>query len=134
MKKNSEEAVADLKTTAIHKKFYDHFSKYKTFEEALSAMKDYQGEFPIGDFLHLIKAMRRRNLENTVSVTSKSSLIRKENERNILRQSKAYKVIIETHSSLNVMRDDISLLLFNTENLYNISLNRHLPFFTLSLF
>ena len=118
----------------INKKFYDHFSKYKTFEEALSAMKDYQGEFPIGDFLHLIKAMRRRNLENTVSVTSKSSLIRKENERNILRQSKAYKVIIETHSSLNVMRDDISLLLFNTENLYNISLNRHLPFFTLSLF
>lgn len=48
-KKNSEEAVADLKTTAIHKKFFDLFSKYKTFEEALSAMKDYQGEFPIGD-------------------------------------------------------------------------------------
>lgn len=121
---------ADPKTNGIHKSFYEQFQAFESFDDILMEMKNFQGQFPIADLLHLVKAMRRKYLYNSVSVTYQSPLIHKEIERPVLKQSNTYKDIAETESTLNSMRDDLSLIIFNTENLYNLGMNGHLSFFT----
>lgn len=121
---------ADPKTNGIHKSFYEMFQKSQSFDDIIMEMKNFTGQFPIADLLHLVKAMRRKYLYNSVSVTYQSPLIRKENERTVLQQSSTYKDIAETEGTLNSMRDDLSLIIFNTENLYNLGMNGHLSFFT----
>ena len=121
---------ADPKTNQIHKKFYDFIEKFDSFDVIIVEIKNYKDEFPYGDLLHLVKAMRRKFLDNSVAVTCNSPLIMKENEINVLKQSSSYKDIAETKSSLNSMRDDLSLMIFNTENLFNSGMNGYLSFFT----
>ena len=70
-------------------------------------MKKYTKLFPISDILHLLKAMRRKYMNNTISVRCKSPLIKMENEKTVLQQSNTYKSITEKNSSLFSMRDDL---------------------------
>ena len=61
---------ADTKTNKMHKNFYDFLMKIPgTFENKLEKMKEYGKEFPGSDMLHLVKAMKRKFLDNYIQMT-----------------------------------------------------------------
>ena len=86
-------------------------------------------KLPISDPLHLLKAMRKLYFTYTIMMTSQSTPIKHINEIDILMLSSSYHQEIELSSSLSSMKDDISLILINTENLVLLAENHHFSFF-----
>ena len=119
----------DNKTNPLHTDLQD-FVKQKsdTFDNAVDAMKDYP-ELPISDQLHLLKGMKKRYLKHKIKMTKESAEINHINEKEILELSSSYSPIVEESTSLTSMRDDLSLMLFNTENMYYLGISGHYPFF-----
>lgn len=62
-------------------------------------------------------------------MTKKSNLINHKNEKDVFKLSNLYHEEVETSSSLSSMRDDLSLMLFNKENLYLLGTYGHLTNF-----
>ena len=86
---------ADPKTIKLNKEFYDFYSQIENFDQILEEMKNYKKMFPISDMFHLIKAMRRKYMDNTISVITQSQLVRNQNEKNILEKPSKYNSIAE---------------------------------------
>lgn len=62
-------------------------------------------------------------------VTYKSPLIRKQFEKIVLQESSTNNSIIEISKPLFTMRDDLALILYNTDNLYQLDQKYHFSFF-----
>ena len=71
----------------------------------------------------------RKYIESTISVTYKSPLIRKQFEKIVLQESSTNNSIIEISKPLFTMRDDLALILYNTDNLYQLDQKYHFSFF-----
>lgn len=126
---------ADSKTNALHRSFYDFINGIEGgFDEKVDKMDEYEGDHMISDPLHLYKSMRRKYLTNIIQMSKNGHLINKENERKFLEMSNVYKKDVETNSQLATMRDDLSLILFNTQNLFILGQNERYSFFTFQFF
>ncbi|KAK8860960.1 hypothetical protein M9Y10_012652 [Tritrichomonas musculus] len=117
------------KTNSLHKNIQSFLQDVSCiFDEEIEAMKQY-GILPISDPLHLLKGMKKQYLKHFIQMTKKSNLINHKNEKDVFKLSNLYHEEVETSSSLSSMRDDLSLMLFNKENLYLLGTYGHLTNF-----
>lgn len=120
----------DNKTNSFHTDLQNFCkSKSENFDDAVDALKDYE-KLPISDPLHLLKDLKKRYLKHLIKMTDISDVINHNEEKQILEISSSYSTKVEEPSSLNSMRDDLSLMLFNTENLYLLGIHGRYPFFS----
>ena len=124
----------DKKTNLLHNNFYEFIQKKNfDFDLIINDIKEYELAVPNSDLLHLLKGMRREYNNNNILMTLNSTIINKNNERQILQMSSMYRDEVEISTSCASMRDDLSLFLFNTENLYLLGLYGHFSFFAFQL-
>ena len=122
----------DTKTNILHKELQDYLDLNKSdFDERVEKLKDFPKALPVSDLLHLLKSMRRKILRHKIMMTKTSPCIDFNKEREILRMSKYYHEIVESTNPLETMKDNLALMIINTENLLLFGQNEHYQFFTL---
>lgn len=92
---------------------------------------DFHKTFPVSDLLHLLKSMRRKILNHLIKMTNTSPYIDIKTEMEILKLLKYYHKLIESKQPLDTMKDNLALMILNTENLILFGLNRRFQFFIL---
>lgn len=124
---------ADTKTNKLHKELQNHLSLTNDddFDANVEKLKDFHKAFPVSDLLHLLKSMRRKILNHLIKMTNTSPYIDINTEREILKLSKYYHKLIESKQPLDTMKDNLALMILNTENLILFGLNRRFQFFIL---
>ena len=86
---------------------------------------------PVSDLLHLLKSMRGKILNHLIKMTNTSPHIDFKTEREILKLSKYYHKLIESKQPLDTMKDNLALMILNTENLVLFGQNRRFQIFIL---
>ena len=92
--------------------------KEDDFDQNVERLKEYNKWLPVSDLLHLLKSMKRKLLGIVIKIAIESPDIDFNIEKEILKESPYYQKNIESTSSLDTMKDNLALMIFNKDNNY----------------
>lgn len=102
-------------TNKLHSNFFDFIQSLGTtnFDDIILNIDDYEDLFPVNDWYHLLKDMRKRYSENNISMFKNSPIF----NAKYLNEFLDLDELVITAKGLAAMRADLALHLFNTNNL-----------------
>ncbi|KAK8888509.1 hypothetical protein M9Y10_039588 [Tritrichomonas musculus] len=117
----------DSATNQIHIEFNNYMNKFKgkTSFELFEYVGNYMKPIPVSDWLHLMKNLRTRIIDNCIILFKNSDIIEINKLDEILHLDK----MVKASRGRATMRDDLALRLINDENIISLAENeQYCPF------